>query len=320
MVLERRLDGRLAEHPGRQRPSLRRGAPAGCDQRAPPRRRAGRARVPRVPALPRVAPPRRPAVAPRDRRRPVRLHVGRHPEHPRSAGAHRRRAPLRPRPQQRARACSACAASARTSATLLADMARFAAAGHTIDIIVGNHDVELLAPEVVRRARSPHPRRGRQRRSPPARIRVVPWFVYVPGIAWIEHGHVYDEGCSFEFNLAPMRSEGRQAHLQRRLRRDPLPRDGASPRSIRTASRSGASGATCSTAGTSACARSCGCGLGYARFASLARSRARHAPLATSAATRAAASIASASRQVAEDGGIAARHRVARSIASRARR
>ena len=37
-----------------------------------------------------------------------------------------------------------------------------------------------------------------------ARIAVVPWFVYVPGVAWIEHGHVYDEGCSFEFNLAPM--------------------------------------------------------------------------------------------------------------------
>src|SRR5262245_60111478 len=36
-----------------------------------------------------------------------------------------------------------------------------------------------------------------------ARIKVVPWFVYVPGVAWIEHGHVYDEGCSFEFNLAP---------------------------------------------------------------------------------------------------------------------
>ena len=32
----------------------------------------------------------------------------------------------------------------------------------------------------------------------------MPWFVYVPGVAWIEHGHVYDEGCSFEFNLAPI--------------------------------------------------------------------------------------------------------------------
>src|SRR5262245_38613468 len=32
---------------------------------------------------------------------------------------------------------------------LLTDLGRFAAAGHSIDIIVGNHDVELLAPEVV---------------------------------------------------------------------------------------------------------------------------------------------------------------------------
>src|SRR5215813_12087717 len=32
---------------------------------------------------------------------------------------------------------------------LLAELARFAAAGHTVEIIVGNHDVELLAPAVV---------------------------------------------------------------------------------------------------------------------------------------------------------------------------
>src|SRR5262249_35286100 len=32
---------------------------------------------------------------------------------------------------------------------LLVDLAKFAAAGHTIDLVVGNHDVELLAPEVV---------------------------------------------------------------------------------------------------------------------------------------------------------------------------
>lgn len=85
---------------------------------------------------------------------------------------------------------------------LMADMVRFAAAGHTIDIIVGNHDVELLKPEVCAEL-------DRQIRlagasdAAAARIRVVPWFVYVPGTAWIEHGHVYDEGCSFEYNLAP---------------------------------------------------------------------------------------------------------------------
>ncbi len=95
---------------------------------------------------------------------------------------------------------------------LLADLVRFAAAGHTIEVIVGNHDVELLEPEVIaefeRQLRSATPsdvtRSGRAAADRAlARIRVVPWFIYVPGVAWIEHGHVYDEGCSFEFNLAP---------------------------------------------------------------------------------------------------------------------
>jgi UDP-2,3-diacylglucosamine pyrophosphatase LpxH len=85
---------------------------------------------------------------------------------------------------------------------LIADMARFAAAGHAIDIIAGNHDIELLSPEVCAEL-------DRQIRAAgasdvaAARIRVLPWFVYIPGTAWIEHGHMYDEGCSFEFNLAP---------------------------------------------------------------------------------------------------------------------
>ncbi|MDQ3368673.1 MAG: hypothetical protein M3680_24860 [Myxococcota bacterium] len=93
---------------------------------------------------------------------------------------------------------------------LLADLARFAAAGHIIDIIVGNHDVELLAPEVVAELMRQLEGAGADARAL-ARIRVVPWFVYVPGVAWIEHGHVYDEGCSFEFNLAPM--DPKDGHL-----------------------------------------------------------------------------------------------------------
>jgi UDP-2,3-diacylglucosamine pyrophosphatase LpxH len=85
---------------------------------------------------------------------------------------------------------------------LLADMVAFAAAGHRIDIIVGNHDVELLEPEVVAELARQLKAAGGDDRSI-ARIRVVPWFIYEPGVVWIEHGHVYDEGCSFEFNLAP---------------------------------------------------------------------------------------------------------------------
>ncbi|MBA2542377.1 MAG: hypothetical protein H0V17_22235 [Deltaproteobacteria bacterium] len=96
---------------------------------------------------------------------------------------------------------------------LLSDLARFAAAGHHVDIVVGNHDVELLAPEVAEELKS-HIVMAHRASSPAldpnrvdsmiSRVQIVPWFVYVPGVAWIEHGHVYDEGCSFEFNLAPM--------------------------------------------------------------------------------------------------------------------
>jgi UDP-2,3-diacylglucosamine pyrophosphatase LpxH len=85
---------------------------------------------------------------------------------------------------------------------LLTDMVKFAATGHSIDIVVGNHDVELLAPEVVAELERHLRAAGADDRAM-TRLRVVPWFVYVPGVAWIEHGHVYDEGCSFEFNLAP---------------------------------------------------------------------------------------------------------------------
>jgi UDP-2,3-diacylglucosamine pyrophosphatase LpxH len=85
---------------------------------------------------------------------------------------------------------------------LLENLGKFAAAGHQIDIIVGNHDVELLEAPVEDELRRQLRAAGADDKAL-ARIRVVPWFVYVPGVAWIEHGHVYDEGCSFEFNLAP---------------------------------------------------------------------------------------------------------------------
>jgi UDP-2,3-diacylglucosamine pyrophosphatase LpxH len=85
----------------------------------------------------------------------------------------------------------------------LADLAKFASLGHHIDIIVGNHDIELLAPEVASELLRQIAAAGATE-STMSRIKIVPWFVYVPGVCWIEHGHVYDEGCSFEFNLAPM--------------------------------------------------------------------------------------------------------------------
>lgn len=86
--------------------------------------------------------------------------------------------------------------------SLLGDLVRFAAAGHSVDIIAGNHDVELLAQPVAEEWNRQLAAVGATD-AVLARIRLVPWFVYVPGTAWIEHGHVYDEGCSFEHTLAP---------------------------------------------------------------------------------------------------------------------
>jgi UDP-2,3-diacylglucosamine pyrophosphatase LpxH len=103
---------------------------------------------------------------------------------------------------------------------LLGEIVRFAAAGHSLDIIVGNHDIELLLPEVVAelmRQLRLAATIGSSAGTPTggtltaaaldaalARIHVVPWFVYVPGVTWIEHGHHYDEGCSFQYNLCPV--------------------------------------------------------------------------------------------------------------------
>lgn len=97
--------------------------------------------------------------------------------------------------------------SAAHSAVLIA-MVRFAAAGNDIDVLVGNHDIELLEDatqdEFRRQLLVAGNGAGRSDVSAAvARIRVHPWFIYIPGVAWIEHGHVYDEACSFEFNQAP---------------------------------------------------------------------------------------------------------------------
>jgi UDP-2,3-diacylglucosamine pyrophosphatase LpxH len=89
--------------------------------------------------------------------------------------------------------------------TLLAQMMRFAGAGNRIDIIAGNHDQELMWPSVwavLQRGLVAASPTGVDADAALARIAVHRWFVHEPGVAWIEHGHQYDEACSFEYNLA----------------------------------------------------------------------------------------------------------------------
>jgi UDP-2,3-diacylglucosamine pyrophosphatase LpxH len=84
-------------------------------------------------------------------------------------------------------------------------LARFLASGNRVELISGNHDRELALPGVetalraALRAAAPAGRAD----EIDARLGVHAWFYYEPGVAWIEHGHQYDETCSFEFGLAP---------------------------------------------------------------------------------------------------------------------
>ncbi|MEM9490760.1 MAG: hypothetical protein AAGC55_16550, partial [Myxococcota bacterium] len=98
-------------------------------------------------------------------------------------------------------------------------LARFLAAGNRIEIVAGNHDTEFCWPEVqqafcdgvVRTWRTmPEASRPGARGADDLRAAIGfhVWFYYEPGVAWIEHGHQYDECCSFEYNLNPADTSG----------------------------------------------------------------------------------------------------------------
>ena len=93
-------------------------------------------------------------------------------------------------------------------------MARFLARGNFVDMVCGNHDAEFHFPEVqkafvdgmVRAFQSlPESQQGgASEASIRDHLRVHSWFYWEPGVVWIEHGHQYDECCSFDFLLNPL--------------------------------------------------------------------------------------------------------------------
>jgi UDP-2,3-diacylglucosamine pyrophosphatase LpxH len=99
---------------------------------------------------------------------------------------------------------------------LFKELARFLLSGHRITIIEGNHDAEFYYEEVrttltdflLREAdklnRTDRKARPIDRDSVAARLRFRTWFDCSPGRFHIEHGHQYDQFCSFEYNLAPV--------------------------------------------------------------------------------------------------------------------
>ena len=94
---------------------------------------------------------------------------------------------------------------------VLEELARFIAAGNEIYLIRGNHDLEFCWPQVQE-----HFRLLVAQHHPPdltleamqaiarERIRFLPWFYYVPGLLYVEHGHQYDAYCANAYNLHPV--------------------------------------------------------------------------------------------------------------------
>jgi UDP-2,3-diacylglucosamine pyrophosphatase LpxH len=93
-------------------------------------------------------------------------------------------------------------------------LADFVAEGHAVTLVHGNHDVEFHWDAVKQELRALLvDLAGRARgtgEAPPdladmvSRIEFAPWFYYVGGVAYVEHGHQYDTLCSTEHVMAPM--------------------------------------------------------------------------------------------------------------------
>jgi UDP-2,3-diacylglucosamine pyrophosphatase LpxH len=90
-------------------------------------------------------------------------------------------------------------------------LAGFVAEGHALAFIHGNHDLEFHWDAVKDDLRLLLLARARTARNdaidgPAFESRIVfhPWFFYVAGLAYIEHGHQYDAFCASQYVMAPL--------------------------------------------------------------------------------------------------------------------
>ncbi|MBI4510636.1 MAG: hypothetical protein HY698_13465 [Deltaproteobacteria bacterium] len=94
-------------------------------------------------------------------------------------------------------------------------LARFIGVGNHLSIVVGNHDVEFHWPivqetfrEGIAKLWAEDPSAERPGRRPVSEIASAiafhPWFFFEENVVWVEHGHQYDEYCSFDYVLNPV--------------------------------------------------------------------------------------------------------------------
>lgn len=86
-------------------------------------------------------------------------------------------------------------------AAVMQSLAEFVAAGNSLVIVRGNHDVEWHWQAVQDEFRHALAARAPLR---PEHIEFAPWFYYEKGVVYVEHGHQYDAYCSYEHVLHPV--------------------------------------------------------------------------------------------------------------------
>jgi UDP-2,3-diacylglucosamine pyrophosphatase LpxH len=94
---------------------------------------------------------------------------------------------------------------------LLLSLARFIAEGNHVVVLRGNHDTEMIWPEVQEHFRrliaEHHPADVgymAMKEAVAQRLQFAPWFWYVPEVLYVEHGCQYDPFCAFEYFLNPV--------------------------------------------------------------------------------------------------------------------
>jgi UDP-2,3-diacylglucosamine pyrophosphatase LpxH len=92
--------------------------------------------------------------------------------------------------------------------TAIGALARFVAAGFQVEILRGNHDLELFFEPVQQRLREHLTRLpgGPTAEQAAAQLRFHQWFLLVPGRLYIEHGNQYESSNSIRYPLRPVLS------------------------------------------------------------------------------------------------------------------
>lgn len=86
-------------------------------------------------------------------------------------------------------------------------LAAFVEAGHAITFVHGNHDVELhwqAVRDELRETLFGFAKAGTDRATFEQRVEHAPWFYYVGGLVYVEHGHQYDPFCAVDHIMVPV--------------------------------------------------------------------------------------------------------------------